>query len=110
MLSIENPEEYRRQVQDRRFHYCEVENYREPWSEADNSSLKKLFYDGCGITEVAVHLGRSERATYKQIENLGLFKKIYNTSEKAKQSMKCMCPTCGYYIAGKCPNECVYVD
>ena len=110
MLSIENPKEYRQQVQDMRFQYYEVENYREPWNEIDNNSLKKLFYDGCGITEIAVQLGRSERATYKQIENLGLFRKIYKTSEKSKQCLKCICPTCGFYIAGQCPKDCVYVD
>ena len=100
------PENVRKQLQDMRVSYHEHKIYRKIWDSTENDELKRLFYDGYGISDIAVCIGRSEKATIKQIDKLELYKKIYNKSQKIK--LDCKCPTCTHNGTDDCIRGCEY--
>jgi len=61
-----------------------VERKRQYWSEAENKELTALFYQGIGISEIALLLKRSERTVVMKCNELRLYgsqnTKRYNTS------------------------------
>lgn len=69
-----------------------AENHRERWSKDDKEKLKKLFNEGMGITEMALHFQRSELAVSNQIS------KLFPRVRKPKQGAEgCKCPQCIHY-------------
>ena len=100
------PETVRKQLKNMRVNYYEVKSYRKPWSDAENEELKDLFYNGYDLSRIALHLGRTEKAIFKQIDNLGLYKKVYNTSDKQKKG--CKCPKCQLNDTDYCVRGCSY--
>ena len=106
MINIDNTEDVRHVLRNMRTNYYEIENYREPWNEVDNDILRNLFYGGYGISYIAVYLGRSERATFKQVENLELFRRIYKPSATPKK--RCRCSACPLNGTDACPKDCDY--
>jgi len=99
------PENIRRQLQDMRTNYHEIKHYRKPWSDADIGALKELFYDGVDLSRIAIYLERTEKAVIKQIDNLELYKKVYNKSDKKKA---CKCPKCKLDGTDDCTKVCDY--
>ena len=77
------------------------ERHREYWSEDEKNRLLQMFYDGIGITEMALELQRSEMAIVNQINALNLFKRC---RAPKRQKKECLCPQCAHYA--ECTNPC----
>lgn len=89
--------------------YFEVENYRIEWKQEEIELLKRLFYDGVGISEIALTLRRSERGVIQRIELEHLFKKIRKPSG-THAVPTCKCSKCGLQTqckngGGQCTNK-----
>ena len=56
----------------------------------------KMFFEGVGITEMAVILQRSETAIIQQIEKMNLYdRRLYPARQKSCSAQsKCLCGTC----------------
>lgn len=68
---------------------------KERWSDADREILRREYYLGTPINEIAIMLERSESAIHQQIEQLGLC--VRNTAPRRKSIVKepeCLCKYC----------------
>lgn len=63
------------------------------WSKDDMEKLRKMFCDGIGISQMALMMGRTERAIYQKIMESQLFDPVYRT--KGKKEAECLCRKCG---------------
>ena len=79
---------------ERRRGFYEIENYRAEWKPEELDLLKELFEDGCGISEIAVKLKRSELATIQRIQENKLFREIKNKDPHKQNADKCKCRKC----------------
>lgn len=68
-----------------------ADNRKEFWSEKDRESLKHMYSNGYGISEMALKFGRSEDAIVNQIHTLELQPRV--RVPYAKKS-GCKCPKC----------------
>lgn len=68
---------------------------KERWSDADRETLRREYYLGTPINEIAIMLERSESAIHQQIEQQGLC--MRNTTPRKKSIAKeteCLCKYC----------------
>ena len=68
---------------------------KERWSDAGRETLRREYYLGTPINEIAIMLERSESAIHQQIEQLGLC--VRNTVPRKKSVGKepeCLCQHC----------------
>ena len=65
--------------------------HRDYWTKEERRQLEDMYYDGFGISEMALAFNRSECAIYNQLEVMGLFKK---SCRKRRKSTKCKCSKC----------------
>ena len=66
------------------------------WSDDERDKLKKMFYEGEGITAMAIELQRSEIAIMQQIEKLDLYNHKGNSQRRKKEQIQsvCLCSMC----------------
>ncbi len=79
------------------------------WTEDEKSQLKDLFEDGAGITEIAIHLQRTEPAVFQQAEKMDLYGRKRNPMRNRKpaaaaKSHSCLCDVCEIDRA-LCPRQ-----
>ena len=75
------------------------------WTPDDNETLTEMFRDGNGISEIAIHLQRSERAVCQQIEKLDLYRRsVFPQRRKSIQRPECLCKSCMLYESA-CPGR-----
>lgn len=75
------------------------------WTKEDKDQLRTMFYNGVGITKIAITLQRTEPAVSQQIEKLNLYsRRKYKTKEKNRTHTQCACSTCNV-PAGQCPRR-----
>lgn len=72
------------------------------WSEEDAQQLNSLFYEGVGLSEIAVRTMRTERAVYQKVNSMELFEKV-RQPRAPKVNTECLCSSCPQRIT--CPNS-----
>ena len=77
---------------------------RDYWKNEERQQLEDMYYDGFGISEMALSFNRSECAIYNQLEVMGLFRK---SRRKREKSTECKCPKCN---CPDCPKPTVNQD
>ena len=75
-----NEQNYTNTVKNMRKSAVRLERQGDYWSEEDKENLSKMFFEGVGITEMAVILQRSETAIIRQ--------------KSCSAQSKCLCGTC----------------
>lgn len=64
------------------------------WSEDEKEQLKEMFFDGIGITEIAIRLQRTEPAVIQQIEKMDLYGRKSHPIRARKCSLSSKAPAC----------------
>ena len=64
------------------------------WTDEEIEELHNMFYDGAGITEIAMTLQRTEPAIFQQINKCDLYRSQSPLRKRSKKSMTCKCSTC----------------
>ena len=84
------------QLQKLRNRMIRPEREGEYWTENEVATLTRKVCEGCGISEIAVALHRSEPAIMQEIEKLDLYGRKENPRRQrnARQS-NCLCGRCG---------------
>ena len=78
-----NEQNYTNTVKNMRKSAVQLERQGDYWSEEDKENLSKMFFEGVGITEMAVILQRSETAIIQQIEKMNLYgRRLYPARQK----------------------------
>ena len=86
----------RQQLQKLRNRMIRPEREGEYWTENEVATLTRKFCEGCGISEIAVALHRSEPAIMQQIEKLDLFDRKENPRrQRVARQLNCLCGRCG---------------
>lgn len=80
------------------------------WSKEDREKLYQFFQDGCGISQIAIEMGRTERAIFNQLDRAGLLApQSRPRSRRANQSgIQCLCPDCNMTTCQNCGKEYTY--
>ena len=81
------------ELKKRRFGYQKLDRYRETWTEENDLELAGLFNEGYGISEIAVTMGRSERAVFQRLSTQKRFKQM-NRQKRERQECNCLCEKC----------------
>ena len=66
------------------------------WQDSEKSELKDMYLDGYGITEMALHFGRSEFAIINQIMTMDISPRARAPREKKSE---CLCHKCAFFHA-----------
>jgi len=64
------------------------------WLPEEREELVYMFQAGYGISEMALHFGRSEIAIMNQLNLMNLYPSVYKPHKKEP---KCKCPKCAYH-------------
>ena len=80
------------------------QNSRTFWTKEDSETLRQCFWDGCGISQMAVEMGRTEVAIYQQLLKQGLLQQqcISRPKRPKPEDCDCLCPVCA---KTDCPNH-----
>lgn len=82
---IEAQEAYRQRIDDLRQRTARVDPVCDNWGNEDLESLLYCFNRQYGITEIAVHLGRTEPAVMRKIEDLDLYDRKHTEPLKPRK-------------------------
>ena len=80
------------------------------WSKEDREKLCQLFGANCSISQIAVEMGRTERAVFNQLDKAGLF----NPQSKPRGRRACssegqyLCPDCNVKTCQNHGRECAH--
>ena len=66
------------------------------WSKEDREKLCQLFWENVGISQIAVEMGRTERAVFNQLDKAGLFNPQSKSRDRQASNSEdqCLCPEC----------------
>ena len=82
----------RQQLQKLRNRMIRPEREGEYWTENEVATLTRKFCEGCGISEIAVALHRSEPAIMQEIEKLDLYDRKANPRrQRVARQLNCLC-------------------
>lgn len=84
----------------------------EYWNAEEIERLKDLYYNGEGISSLALQFGRNERAVYQQLEKLGCMDEQYrprNRKRREPLGKRCLCSLCGVKDCRNCGKVWDYV-
>lgn len=73
-----------------------LERENDYWSDEERLQLRTMFYEGVGVTEMALTLKRTEPAIFQQIEKDDLYGRKSNP-QRRRSSVKrsiCLCASC----------------
>ena len=106
-----NEQNYTNTVKNMRKSAVRLERQGDYWSEEDKENLSKMFFEGVGITEMAVILQLSETAIIQQIEKMNLYdRRLYPARQKnCSEQPKCLCDNCAWLIQRCAPSAVVAV-
>lgn len=94
-------QEYLEIIKSMRQHAKRQEREGDYWSEEEKERLARMFYDGSGITEIAILLQRTEPAVIQQIEKMDLYQRKENpTRRDPSKAPGCLC--------GRCKEDCAF--
>lgn len=74
----------------------------EYWSKDEREEMVQSFQSGTGISEIALHLQRSEMAVVQQLMTAGLLTSPGANRQKGTRKPKCLCPGCVFYTNRCC--------
>lgn len=66
------------------------------WNQTEKDRMEELFYEGVGISEIAIRLQRTEPAVIQQIEKMDLYQRK-NYPKRHRHSAElggCLCQKC----------------
>ena len=66
---------------------------REYWSKEDGEKLKGLFDEGVGLSEIALQIGRTERAVMLKVNKDKLYEAVYAPRQPLDDT-GCLCKRC----------------
>lgn len=92
----------REKIKAMRANSSNLENNKAFWNKDADKELRNMYYDGYGITEIAIKIGRTENSVFQRIKKLKLEEKKYNTCGKKKSSDKCLCSQCEFFMSSSC--------
>ena len=80
----------------------------EYWSKEELEALETLFWEGEGLSEIAIWLGRNEVAIYQQLAKGKLLSGQCRPRNRTKRqpAAECLCPSCGVADCQNCGKEC----
>ncbi len=92
---ISNPE-FTEVVKDLRHCATRLANEGAYWTDPEKDRLAELFYNGAGISEIAVTLQRTEPAVFQQIEKMDLYQRKENPRRQRcfTKEPACLCEDC----------------
>ena len=64
------------------------------WTKDEKKTLSSAFYDGMGITEMALKFQRTEPAIMQQIEQMDLYERAVHPVRRRKKKCVCLCSRC----------------
>lgn len=81
------------------------------WSKEEIETIKNLYHDGVGISEMAITLGRTESAVFQQIDRLHLQPEpgYIRKRKRKKETAICLCLECNVLSCPYHGKECPYV-
>lgn len=68
-----------------------AQRQKDYWKEEDRQKLQDMFYEGEGISDMAITFHRSEVAILNQINSMHLYEKVRNPRQKKND---CKCSQC----------------
>ena len=71
------------------------------WTKDEKRQLAEMFYDGVGITEMAIFFERSEPAIINMLDDMKMYVKKQR-HRVASMSSACKCPECELFTTGRC--------
>ena len=71
------------------------------WTKDEKKQLAEMFYDGVGITEMAIFFERSEPAIINMLDDMKMYVKKQRR-RVAGISSACKCPECELFTTGRC--------
>lgn len=73
-----------------------LEHEGDLWTVDERERLENLFYEGKGISEIAIRLQRTEPAVFQQIEKMDLYQRKSNPQRRKffEKSGSCLCQQC----------------
>jgi hypothetical protein len=73
-----------------------MERQGDYWTDAEKRDLEQMFFEGIGISEIAVQLQRTEPAIWQQIEKMDLYGRQQRPQRipRAVQKPECLCRNC----------------
>ena len=71
------------------------------WTKDEKRQLAEMFYDGVGITEMAIFFERSEPAIINMLDDMKMYVKKQR-HRVACMSSACKCPECELFTADRC--------
>ena len=86
-------ERLRKEIQQMRQNRTPHSKNREYWSKEDGEQLRGLFDEGVGISEIALQMGRTERAVMLKINESKLYEAVY-APRKMPDDTGCLCKKC----------------
>lgn len=92
-----------------------AERSGEYWSKEDIQLLEQRYYEGSGISDIALQFGRSEGAVCQQLTKMGLLTpqgkqrtRKKETDETTEYPERCLCYLCHVKDCKNCRKECPY--
>lgn len=82
---FESIEAMQENIKRMRRNMANLPNSKEYWSKDDMEKLGKMFCDGIGISQIALLMGRTERAIYQKIMESQLFDPVYRVQEMQEE-------------------------
>ena len=72
------------------------------WSEDDKKKVRSLYFDGVGITEIAITMQRSELGIIQQLLRMEILTLPENRRKSRSRKAKCLCSKC--LLQANCPG------
>ena len=94
-------------IQNMRARTIKLEREGDYWTDDEREQLARMFYEGKGITAMALCLQRTEPAVVQQIEKLDLYcrKACPVRSKPVAKPSPCLCNVC-QHDRSSCPRCC----
>lgn len=87
----ENMNTKREQIKALRENGLLAQRQKDFWKKEERQKLQNMFYEGEGISEMALTFNRSEVAILNQINSMQLYEKVRNPRQKKNE---CKCNQC----------------
>ena len=87
---------FRESIRSLRTHGSRLEHEGDCWTTEEKERLEEMFYEGIGISEIAIRLQRTEPAISQQIEKMDLYgrKDRPKCCKYHRKAPQCRCSTC----------------
>ena len=100
-----SPEIEREMIRRHRNGTIRFDHEGEFWRDDEKRTVKMMFEEGYGISEIAFAVGRSEPAVMQQIEKMDLYQRTLNPKrhKSPPKAPTCLCDSCSLDLSA-CPR------